>query len=79
MSLHRRIMNLPCNAKSTDYKMGFRDARHAAAELAESTNQLVEALQAIANKNHSYIALHPQWVLRVTLAALAEYKKVDNG
>jgi hypothetical protein len=54
MSLHDKIMNLPCrvpdnraNSGVACYQQGHRDARHAAAELALTADALLEALQRI--------------------------------
>ena len=45
---HARIMNIPANGKemdSTAYRMGHRDARHAAAEIALEAENEVERLR----------------------------------
>jgi galactose-1-phosphate uridylyltransferase len=69
MNLHGQIMNLPVVPKNMDaepnqrlaYKLGHRDARHAAAELAltadDQIRKLREALEWIARVNatdHEY-------------------------
>lgn len=54
--LHQRIMNLPCEIPTADieteeelfgYETGFRDARHAAAELVGETEDVERYKQAI--------------------------------
>jgi hypothetical protein len=51
MNLHNEIMNINCAvghayaANQTAYKMGHRDARHAAAELALRADAEIERLQ----------------------------------
>lgn len=48
MSLHNEIMNLPCNAPADvrmAYKMGHRDARHAAAEASLKYERYIELLE----------------------------------
>jgi len=53
-SLHDQIMNLPCKPENMDsepnqrlaYKVGHRDARHAAAELAQAQDATIRALLA---------------------------------
>jgi len=58
MNLHNEIMNIHCNpfcAKhSASYKIGHRDARHAAAELAlkadAEIDRLMSSIESIADK-----------------------------
>lgn len=65
MNLHNRIMNLPCAPRERDmlnfseeatraYKLGHRDARHAAAELANEADavrdQMLAALKALVGR-----------------------------
>lgn len=54
-SLHNAIMNLPCDVLRAEsaggytqlaYKLGHRDARHAAAELANEADRCIEELEA---------------------------------
>lgn len=55
MNLHAKIMNLSCVPKNMDaepnqrlaYKVGHRDARHAAAELALKADKLAEELREV--------------------------------
>lgn len=48
MNLHGRIMNLPASGEpaggSMAYKLGHRDARHAAAEMAKEADALIAEL-----------------------------------
>ena len=51
--LHAKIMNLECNEPDLNrtsvapaYRLGHRDARHAAAELAATTDDRISALEA---------------------------------
>ena len=51
--LHAKIMNLQCNEPDLNrtsvapaYRLGHRDARHAAAELAATIDNRIEALEA---------------------------------
>lgn len=51
MSYHNRIMNIPCNEQgdfvaTALYKFGHRDARHAAAEIANEADAEIEQLRA---------------------------------
>lgn len=49
MTLHDKIMNLPyaedIDPMSMEYKLGFRDARHAAAELVNEADEDIADLQ----------------------------------
>ena len=54
MNLHNEIMNLPCEPSQRDimndreitaHKIGHRDARHAAAELAIKSDSLIEEMK----------------------------------
>ena len=45
-NLHAQIMNLPCEGTHESYKIGHRDARHAAAELANAADETIETLRA---------------------------------
>ena len=67
--LHAKIMNLECNEPDLNrtsvapaYRLGHRDARHAAAELAATTADRISALEAALVKAKSdalsEIALH---------------------
>ena len=53
MDLHGRIMNLQAGSPGfeqnpgTAYKLGHRDARHAAAELALKSDTVIEAARAV--------------------------------
>lgn len=66
MTLHNEIMNLPCGSKDMAkfapsehlaYKVGHRDARHAAAELSLKYEQEIENLRACALKYLSYLGV----------------------
>lgn len=84
--LHARIMNLQAKASTVDglanaieravYKLGHRDARHDAAELAAAEDaikaELLEALQRIVAATHSHVdgrdllaELHPRNMLDI--------------
>lgn len=60
MDIHGQIMNLPAQlprdcakmASATAYKAGHRDARHAAAELAQKLDVVVHAAQAVLAWRH---------------------------
>lgn len=93
--LHAQIMNIPCDrpdtsamGKATAYKLGHRDARHAAAEMALSSatptleaamqlpevRALVEVAQ-MASEHYLDMAFHREGdVLRAALAPFTEAK-----
>lgn len=80
MNLHGQILNLNCIQENMDedpdqrlaYKVGHRDARHAAAEIALSADKLADTLRSIANRDTVETFLDPQWPSRVTRIALTE-------
>ncbi|ATN92923.1 hypothetical protein QGX11_gp160 [Pseudomonas phage PPSC2] len=59
MSLHNEIMNLECcvptecNDTKMPYKIGHRDARHAAAELSLKYEALIERLLDALERRHA--------------------------
>ena len=58
MDLHGRIMNLPATGEpaggSMAYKLGHRDARHAAAELALKADACIEALRMLVASGNGF-------------------------
>ena len=44
MNLHGQIMNLTAKQSNASYRVGFRDARHAAADLALKADAQIDAL-----------------------------------
>ena len=80
MNMHARIMNMNCVPENMDaepnqrlaYKVGHRDARHAAAELSLAADKLADALRDIAKQDPVEMALDPQWAARVARITLTE-------
>lgn len=82
MNLHGQIMNIPFKqpedvawtvAEQQAAKIGHREARHAAAELALSADKLIETLQEIARQDPIEAALNPQWAAMIARHRLDEY------
>jgi uncharacterized small protein (DUF1192 family) len=68
-----RIMNIPCNSNDYDHKVGHRDARHAAAEIASEAEGRIITLEAEVERLTAELAAE-----RLVLAAWGVERDVAN-
>ena len=83
MSLHAKIMAMPCAMNSHDWRSGHQSARHAAAELALQQDAVVEKLvdsleQAVAWLKVSGLS-NDMPVMQNARAALASLRGESHG
>lgn len=77
MNLHSEIMNIPCDVSKVNsdrqlvFKLGHRDARHAAAELSLKAEarieELEEVLKGLLNEAHTAskpLHSHSEWSIK---------------